>query len=101
MKMEIEIKKHDLPKGKLISISTSPKIIAYFDREKYFVVSGICPHAKWPLELGSVKNCTLTCGGHGWEFNLESGECKTNPGRGIRNYSIKETVETIIVSSNN
>lgn len=96
--MKMEIKKHDLPKGKLISISTSPKIIAYFDGEKYFAVSGICPHAKWPLELGFVKNCTLTCGGHGWEFNLKKGECKTNPGRNLTSYEIKETGDTIIVS---
>ena len=25
---------------------------------------GICSHAKWPLELGTVDDCTLTCVGH-------------------------------------
>jgi len=50
---------HD-EKGKIIQVPKSPKIIAYFDGEKYFAFSGICPHAKWPLELGSVKDCTRT-----------------------------------------
>jgi len=96
--MEIKIKKETLEKGKLIEVSTSPKVVAYFDGEKYFAFSGICPHAKWPLELGFVKECVLTCGGHGWEYNIKNGECKTNPGRNLTSYEIKETLETIIVS---
>lgn len=97
--MEMRIKKEELVKGKLVEVSKSPKIIAYFDGEKYYASSGICPHAKWPLELGFVKGCTLTCGGHGWEFDIENGSCITNPGRDLEKYTITESEEEIIISN--
>ena len=80
--MEIRIKKAKLEEGKLIGISDRPKIIAYFNGSEYFAFSGICPHAKWPLELGTVDDCVLTCAGHSWGFDITDGMCKTNPGRG-------------------
>ena len=97
--MEIKIKKEKLEKGELVEISKSPKIIAYFDGEKFFAFSGICPHAKWPLELGTVKNSTLTCGGHGWEFQITNGECISNPGRDLQIYNIIEKSDEILISS--
>jgi nitrite reductase/ring-hydroxylating ferredoxin subunit len=96
--MKIEIKKGNIPRGKLIEISKSPKIIIFNNGKEYFVVSGICPHAKWPLELGTVEEKTLTCGGHGWEFNIINGKCKSNPGRDLKKYNITETNDSIIIS---
>jgi len=99
IEMKIKIKKELLEKGKLVEASKSPKVIVYFDGEKYFAFSGICPHAKWPLELGSVKECTLTCEGHGWEFNIKNGECITNPGRDLKHFKIKEENNEIFISN--
>jgi len=96
--MEIKIKKEILEKGKLIEVSKSPKIIIYFNGEKYFAVSGVCPHAKWPLELGFVEGKTLTCGGHGWEFDIVNGNCTSNPGRDLKKYNIIESNDEIIIS---
>jgi len=96
--MKIEIKKGNIPRGKLIEISKSPKIIIFNNGKEYFVVSGICPHAKWPLELGTVEEKTLTCGGHGWEFNIINGKCKSNPGLDLKKYNITETNDSIIIS---
>ena len=96
--MELKIKKEKIPIGKLIEVSQSPKIIVYNNGEKYFAVSGICPHAKWPLELGYVKENTLTCGGHGWEFDIRKGNCKTNPGRDLKNYNVSELNDEVIIS---
>ncbi len=96
--MELKIGKKDLPKGELIEISKSPKIIAYNSGEKYFVMSGTCPHARWPLELGFVKKDTLTCGGHGWEFDITNGKCTSNPGRDLQQYKIIENGDELIIS---
>tara|TARA_B110001454_G_C12379137_1_gene291840 strand:+ start:188 stop:484 length:297 start_codon:yes stop_codon:yes gene_type:complete len=96
--MKIKIKKDRVPIGELIEVSKSPKIIIFNNGEKYFAVSGICPHAKWPLELGSVKEKTLTCGGHGWEFDITNGHCITNPGRNLIKYNITEIDDELIIS---
>tara|TARA_B110000263_G_C15006455_1_gene372997 strand:- start:163 stop:459 length:297 start_codon:yes stop_codon:yes gene_type:complete len=96
--MKIKIKKDRVPIGELIEVSKSPKIIIFNNGEKYFAVSGICPHAKWPLELGSVKEKILTCGGHGWEFDITNGHCITNPGRNLIKYNITEIDDELIIS---
>jgi nitrite reductase/ring-hydroxylating ferredoxin subunit len=97
-KMELKIKKNKISENKIIEISKNPKIILYNSKGKYFVSNGICPHAKWPLELGSVKEDILTCGGHGWEFNIKNGKCKSNPGRDLKKYNVTEINDTIIIS---
>ena len=95
--MEIIIKKKDLVEKQIIEISKSPKILVYFDGTNFFTFSGICPHAKWPLELGSVSEKTLTCGGHGWEYDITNGKCISNPGRDLQTYKVIEKIDEIII----
>lgn len=95
--MEIKIKKTDVPEKKIIEVSNSPKILMYFDGKKYFSFSGICPHAKWPLELGRVSEEQLTCGGHSWEFDISNGKCASNPGRDLQSYKIVENLDEITI----
>ncbi|ABX12058.1 Rieske (2Fe-2S) protein [Nitrosopumilus maritimus] len=95
--MKFTVKKQDIPIGKLVEVSVSPKIIVFNNGEQIFAVSGICPHAKWPLELGFVKGQTLTCGGHGWEFDISKGNCVTNPGRDLKNYRVIENQNEVII----
>jgi nitrite reductase/ring-hydroxylating ferredoxin subunit len=57
--------------AKLIVIRTNEKVFAFHDR---------CPHAFWPLSIGTLRNTVLECAGHGWEFDMETGNCLTTPG---------------------
>ncbi|OUS97287.1 MBL fold metallo-hydrolase [Rhodococcus sp. NCIMB 12038] len=44
-----------------------------------------CPHLKADLtKFGIVEGATLTCNLHGWQWDLESGRCKTSKGHEIR-----------------
>ncbi len=95
--MEIKVKKEKLEEGKLTEISVKPKIIGFFNGTEYFAFGGICPHAKWPLELGTVDDCTLTCAGHSWGFNIADGKCKTNPGRGLKSYTVLDDGKDLII----
>ncbi len=95
--MEISFKKSDLPTNKLVEISKNPKMIGYFDGQNYYVFSGICLHAKWPLELGKVSQLKLTCAGHGWEYDISNGKCLSNPGRDLKSYKVIEKAEKIII----
>lgn len=35
---------------------------------------GRCPHSDFPLAEGDLDGKTLTCAGHGWEFDLVTGQ---------------------------
>lgn len=98
-KMKIKFPKKDIPINKLIEVSKSPKIIVMFDGRQYFAFSGICPHAKWPLEMGRISDHTLICAGHGWEFDVSNGKCTSNPGRNLKYFKIKECGNEIFISN--
>ncbi len=55
---------------KLVVIRTEDRVSAYEDR---------CPHASWPLSQGTLRDATLECPGHGWEFDVRTGRCLNSP----------------------
>ena len=96
--MEIKVMKKEIPQNEIIEIAKSPKILVYFDGQQYFAFGGICPHAKWPLELGKISHHRLTCAGHSWEFDVSNGKCISNPGRDLKCFTIKEDSDQVIIS---
>jgi nitrite reductase/ring-hydroxylating ferredoxin subunit len=40
-----------------------------------------CPHARGDLSGAAVANGSVTCGDHGWAFELATGACIKSPGR--------------------
>lgn len=44
-----------------------------------------CPHLKADLsKFGVIEGTTLTCNMHGWQWDLETGRCKTSRGHELR-----------------
>lgn len=42
---------------------------------QFYAIKESCPHAEVPLSGGSVKDGTVTCPGHSWQFDLKTGQC--------------------------
>jgi toluene monooxygenase system ferredoxin subunit len=97
--MEIIIKKEDILKNKIIELSKKPKILLIFNGKDYFAFNGICPHARWPLDIGTLDKTTLTCVAHGYEFDITNGGCLNNPGRDLKMYDIQNDDDKIIVKT--
>jgi nitrite reductase/ring-hydroxylating ferredoxin subunit len=43
--------------------------------------SGICPHLAGPLLEGEIRDGHVVCPWHRYAYDLESGECRTIPGK--------------------
>lgn len=56
--------------------------------DSIFAFSNDCPHAGAPLSEGSCKKGQVACAYHGWVFEIETGECLTNPGYSIDTYNV-------------
>ena len=95
--MDIIVKKEDILKNKIIEISKKPKVLLVFNGKNYFAFNGICPHARWPLDLGTLDTTTLTCIAHGYEFNITDGGCLNNPGRDLKMYDIQNDNDKIVI----
>ena len=49
-----------------------------------------CPHAGSPLSGGRLTGSTITCGRHGWDFDLRSGACPMHPEWELKLYDVRE-----------
>lgn len=57
--------------------------------DEYFAVANECSHYGAPLCGGYVKDKTVRCPWHGWQFNLQTGECISAPGCDIEAFQVK------------
>ena len=57
-----------------------------------FALYNVCPHAGGPLAEGGIREGSVICPWHGWEFQLKTGACSFNP-------SIKQPVFKVKVEN--
>ena len=69
--------KHD--GAAIVVIRTRNGVSAFHDR---------CPHAQWPLSDGEIVNDILVCSGHGWQFNVTTGQCVNSPAYQLKPLSV-------------
>jgi nitrite reductase/ring-hydroxylating ferredoxin subunit len=66
---------------------TWPVIVAIVDGE-IIACPGVCPHEDVALWTGHLDGATLTCRGHGYEFDLRTGRCGHDPMLELRRYPV-------------
>jgi nitrite reductase/ring-hydroxylating ferredoxin subunit len=68
------------------------RIAVYNDNGTLRAIEADCKHMKASLARGTVRDGTVTCEWHGWQYNLTSGQCLTNPEFRLKTYDV-ETVD--------
>ncbi len=64
---------------------------------RYYAVKNSCPHRGGPLDQARVGHGVLTCPGHGWQFDLETGDSLDHPPLGLRCYRVEVRDNTVWV----
>ncbi|AXA37274.1 MAG: non-heme iron oxygenase ferredoxin subunit [Candidatus Hydrogenedentota bacterium] len=82
--------------GKSLLVENVP-IALFYVGDKYYAIEDTCCHRGGPLGEGSVDGLSVACPWHGWEFDLVTGECRTNPGARQRTYEVKVEGNDILV----
>lgn len=79
----------DLKPGTTKSFPVQGKPIAIYNCQgKFYATSNICQHEGGFLDEGELTGYIITCPLHGWEYNVENGECLTAPGADLRTYPL-------------
>ncbi|OGW76517.1 MAG: non-heme iron oxygenase ferredoxin subunit [Omnitrophica bacterium RIFCSPHIGHO2_02_FULL_49_9] len=70
----------DLEKGqgKVVDAEGVPVALFHIDGQ-FHAVANECPHRGGPLGEGSLAGTQVICPWHGWQFDVVSGACTTNP----------------------
>ena len=72
----------------VVLIQTKGHYSAFLDR---------CPHANWPLSQGELNDGVLECLGHGWRFNVLTGDCITVPGCRLKLLPLTRTPNSLLI----
>jgi NAD(P)H-dependent nitrite reductase small subunit len=80
----------DIPQGQAKGFLIRGREIAIFNAGgTFYAVKNICPHRGFSLDQGTVETATVTCPGHGWQFDLRTGDCLDHPPAGVRCYRVE------------
>ena len=80
----------DFAEGKGKSFKVEGKEVAVFRiGEEFHAISNSCPHYGAQLCEGFVRNATVMCPWHGWQFDIKTGKSMTMPGRDVKSFKVK------------
>lgn len=92
----IEIKKEALPLDQPYRIDHQPTgIVIVRQLNNIMAFYDSCPHAQWRLSDGHLSGNLLECPGHGWQFEITTGECVDVPAYCLKSLKVIEFGELI------
>ena len=74
--------------GKEVNVE-GRRICLFKHHGEVFATAAECPHKGAPLATGWVERGTVFCSLHGWEFDLRTGQCATNPTCPVETYAAR------------
>ncbi len=79
----------DIKENKPLIINHEEEEIALFNIDgQIYAIENKCPHAEGPVAEGDLESSCITCPWHGWQFDIKTGQCLTNPGEEVKTYPI-------------
>ena len=76
--------------GKGKSFNVEGKDVAVFKiGDEFHAIGNACPHYGAMLCDGYVRNETVMCPWHGWQFDLKTGKGMTIPGMDVKSFPVK------------
>ncbi len=95
---EVVLHKDALEPGKIIEIIIGGTAIAVARvGDVHYAIANACAHAQGPLGEGSLDDCIVTCPYHGWQYDVTTGKCKTNPNASVKVFDVKVVGDAICV----
>lgn len=79
------------------NLNSQEQIVIFQTEESYFAVENRCPHAGAFLHEGMVADNILTCIGHGWRFDLETGQSLNEYWVRLKTYPLKIDQKNIYI----
>lgn len=80
----------DVKPGSGIVAEVNGKAIAVFNiGDTFYAIDNTCTHRGGPLGEGDVEGEVVSCPWHGWQFNIKTGACATNPSARVTVYETK------------
>jgi nitrite reductase/ring-hydroxylating ferredoxin subunit len=94
----IRVSLHDIPSGTPLRVTSGDvAIVVLRSHGQISAFEDVCPHAFWPLSSGEVEDDVLVCPGHGWEFKLDTGQCRNAPAYCLQTVPLTIEGDTVVL----
>jgi nitrite reductase/ring-hydroxylating ferredoxin subunit len=64
---------------------------------QFYALDNTCMHRGGPLGEGFMDGANLTCPWHGWQYDVTSGQCTTNPSARLTCFPTKVEGDDVFV----
>lgn len=82
--------------AKAVVVNGEPVALFYVEG-RYYAIADSCCHRGGPLSEGTLDGLTVTCPWHAWEFDVATGECRTNPAARQKTYEVRLDGNDVVV----
>ena len=70
----------ELVPGRCKTVEISGSRVALFNvAGRFYAMDDTCAHRGGPLGDGTLDDAIVTCPWHGWQYDVSTGACQTNP----------------------
>ena len=92
--------KSEIEPGSAKKVEVGGKEIALFNiGGNFYAVDDTCQHQGGPLSEGACDETVVTCPWHGWQYDVATGACLTNPAVSQTKHDVKVEGDDILVSA--
>lgn len=93
-------KKDEIPAGTIREFQVDGATVAIANvAGEFYAIHNTCLHRGGPLGQGELESNVVTCPWHGWQYDVASGACLTNPAVIQKRYEVKVEGDDILVSA--
>jgi len=86
----------EIPEGERKLVQVEGLSIGVFHYEgNWYALHNSCLHRGGPVATGALKNCTLTCPWHGFEYDITDGHLLVDPSAKLDMYPVRITNDTV------
>jgi nitrite reductase/ring-hydroxylating ferredoxin subunit len=88
----------EIPSGSTKMFRLNGREIAVFHvNQDYFAFKNSCPHHGVELATAKIENGSIRCPGHGYQFDLKTGQCDRDPFLRASTYDLKIEGDQIFI----
>ena len=91
-------KTNSIAKGSAAAVEIGGKAVGVFNVDgKFYAIDSTCGHRGGPLNEGELDGNVITCPWHGFQFDVTTGNCATNPALKQACYPVRIEGDDILI----